>query len=342
MLLKVFEKAASAFKSYTSLGAQKGAGSNRAASGATFVRTGVKPPEWRPQAHDDPDAWGRLIFQPKLDDRIRGYRTEADGLFGEIIRYAISSDENSVGDLFRLYQRVMCGRLPPEIRRRIYRETATAQQREPAVISCNAYLPFIFCETADSVVSSATIDYVSLADLVDGDPMSRVKEVIDLIKRGSIANRGAAFGALLFIGDRRVSELLLPLRDQLKGSEVAAAMRTGTGYISAASIEFLIDWLEGTRTDVTNGLFGTVASGLVNVRKRAESPLVLTGLRAFPVTGVAQEEQLRMACLVDIDYFIDQIAPRLIALERKELEPKIMPFVLDTWGIPSSIVEKRQ
>ena len=224
--------------------------------------------------HENPEAWGQLLFQPKLDDRARGYRTLADQLFGEIIRYAILCDEASVADVSSLYQRALDQGMSVETRRQIYQETVTAQQREPTAVSFNAYLPFIFCDTADGIVGSATIDYVSLAELIDGDPMTRVKEVVGFVGHRSIKNCGAAFGALLFMGDIRVSRLLRTLRDRLASDEVSIAMRGCTGQISAASVEFLIDWLEGM--DADNADFGTVASGLVNVRTRLRSPLVMT------------------------------------------------------------------
>jgi hypothetical protein len=235
-----------------------------------------------------------------------------------------------------MYERVMDSGMPVEIRRQIYQQTAAAQEREPAVVSCNAYLPFIFCETAEGIVGSATIDYASLAELNDGDPMTRVKEVIGLIERERIQNRGAAFGALLFMGDSRVTRLLVPLRDRLALDEVATAMRASTGAMSAASVEFVLDWLEGLDGDPTDGLFGTVASGLVNVRRRLKAPLVMTGLRPFPVSSVTPEEHARVARPIGIDDFTAQIGPRLLDLERTEPEPKIMPVVFETWGIPLS------
>ncbi|MCL2785536.1 MAG: hypothetical protein FWD55_08965, partial [Propionibacteriaceae bacterium] len=126
------------------------------------------------------------------------------------------------------------------------------------------------------------------------------------------------------------------LRDQLAENEVAIAMRGSTGLISAASVEFLVAWLEGMDANSTDGLFGTVASGLVNVRRRAESPVVMTGRRPFPVDSVTREEQARMGRFIPIDEFTAQITPRMLNLERTEPEPKIMPVVLETWGISLS------
>jgi hypothetical protein len=59
------------------------------------------------------------------------------------------------------------------------------------------------------------IDFASLGPLTENDPMSRVKDVVRMIESGMLENEGAAFGGLLHIGDRRVCQLLLPLRDSL-------------------------------------------------------------------------------------------------------------------------------
>jgi hypothetical protein len=50
-------------------------------------------------------------------------------------------------------------------------------------------------------------------------------------------------------------------------------------------------------------------------------------------TSVEQDEQIQMARLIGIDEFTAGIAPRFLALERTESEPKIMPLVLETWDI---------
>ena len=55
---------------------------------------------------------------------------------------------------------------------------------------------------------SAVIDYVSLGSLTNGDPMSRVKDIIGMIESSMLENEGAAFGALLHISDKRVCDLV--------------------------------------------------------------------------------------------------------------------------------------
>jgi hypothetical protein len=59
-------------------------------------------------------------------------------------------------------------------------------------VSPNAFLPFVFEDDARGIVSTAVIDYVSLAPLTNDDPISRVNDIIGMIERRSLRNDGAA------------------------------------------------------------------------------------------------------------------------------------------------------
>ena len=84
-----------------------------------------------------------------------------------------------------------------------------------------------------------------------------------------LKNQGAAFGALLHIGDPRVCKLIWPLRDALEADAVGEVIHCQTGFIPACTAEFYIDWLEGMEGDTRDGQFGLVASGLALLRKRS-------------------------------------------------------------------------
>jgi hypothetical protein len=86
-----------------------------------------------------------------------------------------------------------------------------------------------------------------------------------MIESGRLQNDGAAFGALLFLGDDRVCKLLVPLRDTLEEDAVRVATNCGTGLMYSSTVDFYLDWLEGIENDGKNPLFGLVASGLAIV-----------------------------------------------------------------------------
>ena len=289
---------------------------------------------WVPQYLEDQNAWEKLLLNDDREHRLSGYRYGADMLLGEIVRFAALHDPATAAGVRGLYDRFLKRGMSLDARQEIYRHAA--EFRDHKGVSPDVCIPFI-CEDPDTgICATAVIDWVSAANLTDGDPMSRVKDVIDMIVRGRAQNIGALFGGLLQLGDPRVCALLVPLRDRLTDFEANEAMRSFTGFICAATTEFLLDWLEGLKGDQKDGRFGTVASGLLLLRGGMQSPMVLTGERPFPWDSVAPEEQRRMARYVPIEEYTERIAPRLRALERREPEPKLMPQVLEVWGLSPS------
>ena len=98
-------------------------------------------------------------------------------------------------------------------------------------------------------------------------------------------------------------------------------------------LEFQLGWLEGLDDNDRDRRFGIVASGLALQRKSAPHPFVMTGERPFPLASVSSEEQMRMQRPIPTEEYTARIAPRLIALERTEPEPKVVPDVLAVWGL---------
>lgn len=288
---------------------------------------------WEPQFRDDGQAWLKLVLETDDPDaRLGGYASAADLLLGEIIRYGTFNDGGMIRDLQGLYDEYVRRGLPVSLRREVFRHAAGFQQNT-SFVSANVYLPFIACEPERGICSTAVIDYVSIAPPSPEDPLSSVRDIVGMISARFPHNVGAAFGGLLYLGDHRVCRLLWPLKDQLEDDEANEASLCFTGFMSAATTEFQIDWLEGMDGDGRDRLFGVVASGLALQRRNMKAPLVATGERPFPFASVAPDEQERMLRLVSIEEYTAQIAPRLLALERTEPEPKVMPDVLAIWEI---------
>jgi hypothetical protein len=131
-----------------------------------------------------------------------------------------------------------------------------------------------------------------------------------------------------------VTALLWPVRETLTKEAVDAAVRCSTGFISAAAVEFYLDWLEERQGALDDGLFGSIAAGLLLAQRNAKVDLVMTGSRPFPANGVSSEEYRRMAVMVPLADYTARIAPRLYALYRAEPPPKVMEHVLQILGLP--------
>jgi hypothetical protein len=161
-----------------------------------------------------------------------------------------------------------------------------------SVVSTNALLPFIAEDEARMIVSTAIIDYVSLSPLSDSDPMSRVKDIVGMIESSVLENDGAAFGALLHIGDKRVCDLLIPLRDSLDHAAMNEAVKCSTGFIHSATVDFYLDWLEGMEGVDMDGAFGVVASGLGLLKKKSRADWTRSrpAIVHSPCRGVTPEQ----------------------------------------------------
>ena len=80
-------------------------------------------------------------------------------------------------------------RMTEEQRYAVYRHVAGFVEHT-TVVSINAFLPFIAEDNSKMIVLTAVINYVSLGPLTDGDPMSRVKDIIGMIESNVLENEG--------------------------------------------------------------------------------------------------------------------------------------------------------
>jgi hypothetical protein len=280
----------------------------------------------------DPQGFMEAVMNHDPEARLNSLKWFVDIAICEIIRYGIFNDERMIGPLGQFYQQFML-KAPKETRLEVFNHVKGMVENTDFV-SANAFLPFIIEDSGRGIVSTAVIDYVSLAPLRNADPMSRVKDIVGFIESGRLQNDGAAFGALLFLGDDRVCDLIVPLRDTLDEDAVREATNCVTGLMYSSTVDFYLDWLEGMEDDGKNPLFGLVASGLAIVPKRAMfKDRVFTGRRAFPVSSVSVEERAVLMNPVPIADYRRQIEGRLHDLERSEPSPKVMPHVVAEWGL---------
>ena len=249
----------------------------------------------------------------------------------EIIRYGFYNRDEMAGPLAAFYHGPVM-ELPEERRLRLYRHVAGMVEAGDS-ISVNAFLPFIVEDDSWKIVGTAVVDWISLGGLTGNDPMSRVKDIVGLIESGRVKNEGAAFGALLHIGDRRVCRLLLPLRDSLDREALQQMVKCQSGLMYAATVDFYLDWLEGLEGDTHDRRFGHVAAGLGLVRKTRRHDDIFTGERPFPARGVTRDQLRTMLKPMKFADYLDRIASRMYAIERAEPPPRIMPHVLAEWGL---------
>jgi hypothetical protein len=288
------------------------------------------PSEWLPIIRTDPKKFWELVTNPDPNKRIDGASRAADILLCEIVRYGIIQDETYLAEIWEFYKLLVENDMPVKERAVIYQivQDLVLQGK----ISPKALLAFVTQESIHSLVAAAVSDYVTLAPAVDGDPMTSPREIVRIIENASPRNRGAAFGGLLHLGDRRICELILPLRDRLSTAEVNEAMNCYCGQLSAATIEFELSWLEKGNLD--DAVFDILAGALIVEKRTGEFAAVITGEKAFPFWSVEKpEDHLAMQRWVPVEEYAERIMPRLRALERIEPSPGIMSQVIADWSL---------
>lgn len=196
-----------------------------------------------------------------------------------------------------------------------------------------ALLPWLFAEPAVELVSSAALDYAVLLPLEGDDPMTGPKAVVSIFTSGSVASPAGLFAGLRLLGDDRVNALLVPLRRMLSEEEVADVCAARTGFVFAAMVDFLLDWLEEAEADREDGRFGLVAGALLRAVQTMAMPDVIDGRRRFPAPRTGTDLLEPGWERVPLARFAERIRPRLEAIADRESEPRVLPAVLEAWGL---------
>jgi hypothetical protein len=272
--------------------------------------------------NDDPEA------------RAASLNTFDDFVTCEFLRYGIFDRPSQIPELTRLYDEFFM-QAPVERRKDVYRHVATIVPLLGGR-TAGVFTPFMLLDTDVGIVSTATIDYVSLGTLIKDDPMSRPKDVVTMILQGVPRNPAAVLGGLITIGDPRVCALVAPLRETLDANQTAIVTWTFSGLTTRSQVEFYLDWLEELvdREDYDGlDLFGHVTAGLHRLADKRLRPGIIDGLRPFPVPGAGNETDWSSMTEIDAAEFANSIAGRLYDLEQRESAPKVMPHAIRAFGL---------
>ena len=268
-------------------------------------------------AADDPGRWTSL---PAGDlERL---------LFRQCVLFDLLADErNRIGPLMRLYH-VCVERLDVDARSRVLeRVGAQIEQLEQAP---NGLLPFLYEDPHPAIVSGASLQSAVLMPLRDGDPLSGPRTLCEMADQlGDEQRRGHVLGGLLLLGDRRVLPLLDARLPTFSPEGLVALAHPISGYVHAAHVEFLVGALER----LPEPSWGGIAAGLVRLRQTARRDTVMDVERKLPSWAHEDGPQVRVLREWPLDAFAAEIGPRLRALAAREHEPRVLPAVLESWGI---------
>jgi len=148
---------------------------------------------------------------------------------------------------------------------------------------------------------------------------------------GGAPGQGAALGGVLLLGDKRIMPLLAAVWDELSEEAQLEMTAAKSGFVSEGIIEF---WLDRLEAGCSEAVFGSAVAAIAKMPVIAQIPCVLDMERLLPAyAGGDPMKLLRRTSFAD---YLEEIRPRLEALEAGESEPKLIPKIFEIWENPEA------
>ncbi len=223
----------------------------------------------------------------------------------------------------------------------IFQERMTDERRQHLLTDITSYVdkgqgsffsfyPCLFAERAIHIVATAAIYTAVYMPLDDGDELTGPRELLQFLTfENDEATRTGILSGLLLLGDKRVLPLIRGCW-QLLGKEGRRRLALNTsGFVYASQVEFYLDWLDEANEED----FPHVAAGLAKLPRQSRVQKVLDVERKFPVFAPDSRPVITYLGEWTFEEYGKIIEPRMRELLRREEEPKVLPVVLEAWGL---------
>ena len=157
-----------------------------------------------------------------------------------------------------------------------------------------------------------------------------------MFKQGGAQNSAAILMGLISLGDRRLTSGILSMLASADPEVAQEVSKVNTQYVMAAMVDLCCDWLDAVQNGPVSGdpkgaTFGHVAAAIYRLGTQAEETGVTEISRCFPPQSpddwaVAHQRWTRAE-------YARVVGPRLQSLAEREREPRILPRVMDAWGV---------
>lgn len=255
------------------------------------------------------------------DEQLDAVTLAAVGLYGT------TANPDLVERLLLLY-RHYATRIHPAQRLRNYQETV--DQVISGKIGVHALMPFVCCDPARPVASSAALDYAVLAPTSDENATRGASELLDLYDRGALSNSLAVLGGLVMTGDRRILPLIESQCRSLSCEEIEILIKCRGSLLTLAVAEFYLEWLEELDSRDDCDIFAAVAAGFANLAIGATDAIVYDIERVIPSTP---DNAVRILNQWPLPDYAARIASRLQNVAKREEGDPIIPEVMSIWGL---------
>lgn len=241
--------------------------------------------------------------------------------------YGATADPDFVSKLLTLYRHYVT-RIHPAQRFRNYQEIVDQVISED--LGVYALMPFVCSDPARMVASTAALDYVLLAPTSEENATIGASELLNLYDRVSLANDLAVLGGLVMTGDRRILTMVKEHCRALTCEQIEILIKCRGTLLTAAVVEFYLEWLEELDSQQDFDNFAAVAAGFANLAIGATDDTVYDIERVIPSTP---DNAVRILKQWPLAEYAASIAPRLEAVARREEGEPIIPEVMSIWGM---------
>lgn len=213
---------------------------------------------------------------------------------------------------------------------------------------------FMLMDDESFVAATAATEFVRMAPLIDGDPQSRAREVVETILPHA-RSPGAVFGGMVSVGDRRLTPLLLETTASLSSPKLQIAAHCNSGQPIVGRLEFWLTMLDRCIDEQNRfergdpewfyweSYIGAALSGLERIVTTAQTDEIVDAETEFGYPFFdPPREPLRRLETVPLTQIGHRYAERFWAVERREAVPRAMPYVMGLYGVePRSPEEER-
>lgn len=255
----------------------------------------------------------------------------------ELNRYGITNDGDMVPKLMHLYGVLaQCS----SMHERMDLLARITEAIDEGVVSNNALMPFIYVDPDFTVISTASLNLAVLMPLENENPMTGPRYLRHMAEDLTApdehqTNRLGILSGLVLLGDRRVTPYLDQCWTLLDVEHQVRLTQSRSNFVYAAVVEFYLDWLEACLVEGDEHIFGAVAAAVYRAADMARATGGVSDVeRKFPANGPGDSPPVAILSEWTVEDFGRVIEPRLRSLNDREPEPRVMPTVMERWGIP--------
>ena len=268
---------------------------------------------------ENPDAWDQL-----------GSEELKQLVMVKCIEYGVSQDAGRIPLLLALYRHAM-EHLDSSERMELLLQFSemTEEKKGQGHMGLMMYLA---AENDPGIRSTAAMKLSLLFDPEGGGDLAGPEFVVNCLLNQGVEpeEQGAALSGVLLLGDKRLLPLLQGAWSQLSEEARLGVTYSRSGYIWEGVVEF---WLRCMETDCSESVLGAVVAAITRMPVISQEPYVYDIHRVLPCYQDS-ETPIHLIRRSSFSEYLEEIRPRLEALEAQESEPKLIPRIFEVWEDP--------